>query len=552
MTSTKTSPYRTLYGVWILGDLLSSAYGTAPPFTVGRDGGLELPCSEALWQARTEAEWTEARLAEAGRGGGVSMAVRDACTLIADCNNDREPPPVSTTAAMTWSPFAIVCIMHIFSTGLWHLSHGPLSSVTTTLRPAVAHTLRVPNLTSRHGAEPSLLATGRRCHDLIRAYSERIEEQEDGTLRRSTKDARWQLANAADVLRVCYARTAPTLVKLDCDTLLRGGDEDVRVAIREHVAAPLERSAEFTLAAAVAYEGLCVPLRYGAQLYRRTGALSGSLESIISGWDNGEFYYSVGFVRAFLSTGRMLTVSTPFQALLVSKWAQVVSAAWVLGMALDNEELELLESISDMLRQGEPEPDESRSLPARLLRYWAGFYEDTWVWGGKSGRRISLPTCTHARSCLIHRYLLDNFLARTMLTEGYKFQSRREWQSSSISLRARTSPAIQPGVVGDQRGGPSNVKVGRLGSLMRPVGDIRAPVCFRVGTPCQCLPCRDQRSLWWLGGDIQIAGGRVGMDKLHVCCNFGYHEVKILRSIFVHICFLEQVQCRLPKPRRNS
>lgn len=80
----------------------------------------------------------------------------------------------------------------------------------------------------------------------------------------------------------------------------------------------------------------------------------------------------------------MLTLSTRPQALLVSKWAHVVSGAWVLGVDLDKEELELLESISAMLRQEEAEPDGSRSLPARLLRYWAGFYEDTWVWGGKS------------------------------------------------------------------------------------------------------------------------------------------------------------------------
>lgn len=225
---------------------------------VGHDAQLELPCPEALWQAQTETEWQEARLAESQDGtGGVATTVRDACALIVDYN-DRESPPISTTAAMGWSPFTVVCIMHIFSTRLWHTSHGTLAWLIPTARPATAHIGEASSdtTTTRGGGIASLLAVGRRCHDLIKAYDEQIEG--DSTLRR-TKDARWQLANAADVLRVCYGRTVPALARLDCDTLLRGGQDDVRVTIQEHVAVPLERNAEFTLAASVASEGLCVP-----------------------------------------------------------------------------------------------------------------------------------------------------------------------------------------------------------------------------------------------------------------------------------------------------
>lgn len=267
---------------------MASTYGIAPPLTVGHDGELELPCPEALWQARTEAEWNEARLAEAERGSAVATTVRDACALIVDHHDEQESSPISLTTALRWSPFAVVCIMHILATRLWHVSHGTLSSVATTLRPVAAN---ATNASSSDGTAPgggavsSLLATGRRCHDLIRAYGEHIEK--DAILRR-TKDARRQLASAADVLRVCYGRTVPALARLDCDTLLRGGQDDIRVAIEEHVAAPLERTAEFTLAAAVAFEGLCAPLCHGAQLYRKTGALNGSLESLVAGWDNGE------------------------------------------------------------------------------------------------------------------------------------------------------------------------------------------------------------------------------------------------------------------------
>lgn len=283
---TRRLPHRTLYGVWNLSDFAASTYGIAPPLTVGHDGELELPCSEALWQARNEAEWNGARAAEAD---SRAMTVREACFLIAD-HNDRGTPLTSLEGtALRWSPFAIVCIMHIFSTRLWHVSHETLSSAATA-RPCEAHQLEACfKAAVRQGA-------GRRCHDLIRACAERAER--DRTLR-CTRDARWQLADAADVLRVCYARSVPALARLDCDTLLRGGEDDVRAAVAEHVAAPLGRHAEFTLAAAVALDGLCVPLRYGTQFYRKSGALNGSLEHLVAGWDNGES----GAVRSFIVLG---------------------------------------------------------------------------------------------------------------------------------------------------------------------------------------------------------------------------------------------------------
>lgn len=276
ISNTKLS-HRTLYGTWIISDFVSSTLGTAPPFTVGQDGQLELPCSEALWQARTETEWKEARTADLNHGSSSTTTIRDAFAQLVDNNDHESPAPV----ALNWSPFAVVCIVHILSTRFWHVSHGTLSAITVTPGPGSSNS-------TTSGAVPRLFVTAaRRCHDFIRAYSDHTD---GGTLRR-TKDARWQLANAADVLRVCYGRTVTALARLDCDTLLRGGDDDVRVAIEEHVGMPLERSAEFTVAAAVAFEGLCVPSRYGTQLYRKAGALSGSLEHVIAGWDSGESTY---------------------------------------------------------------------------------------------------------------------------------------------------------------------------------------------------------------------------------------------------------------------
>lgn len=73
-------------------------------------------------------------------------------------------------------------------------------------------------------------------------------------------------------------------------------------------------------------------------------------------------------------------------------------------MDLDADEHELLRRISDMLSQEETELDDSSPLAARLLRYWATFYEDTWVWGGKSDHLFA--------------FLLAICPSRTMLREN--------------------------------------------------------------------------------------------------------------------------------------
>lgn len=349
---------------------MASTYGIAPPLTIGHDGALELPCSDALWQARNETEWNEARIAEISHGRGAATTIRDAFALLVD-TNDEDSPSITGITALRWSPFAVVSILHILSTRLWHATHGTLSGVAAArLSPAAAS----PDNNPRGGAS-KLFTAGRRCHELIRAHYEHVNQ---GNAGQHARDARWQLANAADVLRVCYCRTVPALAHLDCDSLLRGSPDDVLVAVQEYVVAPLERTPEFTLAAAMAYEGLCVPLRCGAQFFRKAGALTGSLEHLIAGWDNGEFWT---YEMVLLEAG---ADSQP-QALLVSKWVHVVSGAQALDTVLDTEERELLQNISAMLWQEETDLGEGSCLAARLLRYWAAFYDDVWVWGGKSG-----------------------------------------------------------------------------------------------------------------------------------------------------------------------
>lgn len=74
--------------------------------------------------------------------------------------------------------------------------------------------------------------------------------------------------------------------------------------------------------------------------------------------------------------------------MLLSKWTHTVCTAGAIGIELDDGERDLLQRVSDLLQQEEEALDDSSPLAARLLRFWAMFYEDTWVWGGKSGRPV--------------------------------------------------------------------------------------------------------------------------------------------------------------------
>jgi hypothetical protein len=309
---------------------VASAFRIAPPLNISHDQELELPCSDDMWQAADEAAWNEARVAEAehdGGGGVGTMTVRDAVTRIltskdywgdeSSAQGAAAPDPV----ALRWSPYAVVCIMHIMSTRIWHWRHGPLTGVmnnnATPPAPGPVRSQSPPGgPKSTSGAVPRVFfEAGRRCRELIRAHSEQLVEQqrESGkqsshrtatTATRGTAAAapggsqqQQQLGNAADVLRVCHARLAPALTPMGCDTLLllqggAGEDEDMRAVIWDHVRAPLERDGDYTRATAVAFEGLAERLRLGAQLHRKTGALGGSLERLVSGWDSGEFSLS--------------------------------------------------------------------------------------------------------------------------------------------------------------------------------------------------------------------------------------------------------------------
>ena len=71
-------------------------------------------------------------------------------------------------------------------------------------------------------------------------------------------------------------------------------------------------------------------------------------------------------------------------ALLVTKWVHAIELETVQGSIVGTSELEAqtMQTIRNLLVEYEDDSSSQvPSLAAKLARYWASFYDDTWVWG---------------------------------------------------------------------------------------------------------------------------------------------------------------------------
>ena len=54
------------------------------------------------------------------------------------------------------------------------------------------------------------------------------------------------------------------------------------------------------------------------------------------------------------------------------------------GTIFDESEMQNVRNVHNLLSEVGTEVNAQTSLAAELTRFWASFYDDTWVWGGKS------------------------------------------------------------------------------------------------------------------------------------------------------------------------
>ena len=341
--------FRVLYAIFILSNLLNVTYGIPPVVSIIQDGEVEMPDEEILWNAPTEDEWHQ-RLQT--KHFAVSPSLRDA---VARLMYGKKLEGLAASC-WNWSPFSVTVVMHAVSVQLWHIMQ-----CTQSFDVLMVHD-KSPKSVSTGQAEMALA----RCHAMIsqgRCDGELTWNESEGPL----------VFNSLALLRACYVRAFTGVGSFNRMALLNDDSEEVLSSIWEYVKTSQERSPFLTKAVARTFEGFLTPIKAGALLVQKTAALSWSIEHAIAGWDCGKPpQHNVGSRRL-----------TPCSALFFTKWIHSIEKLQYGGAKLDDAELQNVHNVHNLLVETGTEISTRTSLAAELTRLWAGFYDDTWVWGGE-------------------------------------------------------------------------------------------------------------------------------------------------------------------------
>ncbi|EXJ77119.1 hypothetical protein A1O3_10277 [Capronia epimyces CBS 606.96] len=328
---------RLLYGHIMFGNLVTMTYGIPPGYSIVSDGYLEMPCEQCLWDASTAEKWHELA---AWTGKSSSMSLRDAVSSLMCANPSKGVPD----ECWAWSPFAVSVVINAVSIQIWHITQGSYS-----LGHFSGHG------SSAEAQKPQLLvqteAALSRCRALItqvRSDADYAWSEADGPL----------LFNCLALLRVSYCRTFAGIGGADSMILLKESRAELVASIEDFVAMPQDRSDRVTRAVSRAFEGLLIPYKSGTLLVKKTAALTWAIGHALAGWD---------------------------AALLVTKWLYAIELETRGGSTgtVGEREAQTMQSIRELLTDLDDGAGDQASgcLAAKLARYWAGFYDDTWVWG---------------------------------------------------------------------------------------------------------------------------------------------------------------------------
>ncbi|KPI39530.1 uncharacterized protein AB675_3568 [Cyphellophora attinorum] len=182
-----------------------------------------------------------------------------------------------------------------------------------------------------------------------------INRVPDGSKIVSPKEECPLLFNSLALLRVCYIRAFTDANSIDKNILVRHDSSDILETVRRYTERASPRSELLTRVVSRTLEAFEVPIRGGALLIQKTAALTWSIEHAIAGWDVG---------------------------LCVTKWIFEIELAQARNFDTAADELENVTRAGHILpAAGIKFVPGEQCLAAELARYWAAFYDDTWVWG---------------------------------------------------------------------------------------------------------------------------------------------------------------------------
>ncbi|KAF9636287.1 Zinc finger C2H2-type protein [Lasiodiplodia theobromae] len=341
---------RVLCGILILSNLISVAYGTSPWFSVGEDLQVELPAKDGLWDAKTAAQWTEAKSkAHEGSRQTVKEAMLD--TLSQDQSEDTPEDN-----QMAWG-FAGLVIAHAANIHVWHLSQisqCPGNNNKSALLLDAASSIEKCQHALNHGRGGS----GNGCSEDYRHPHHASPPSDDSQTTSSL------VSNTNALLRIASTRlfgvgaAAPAFNRF---ALASDSDRVVSAAVDAYLRAPMDddRSNGFaTKGARQACEGFMLPAKVGSPLLvRKTAAFGWSVEHAVAWWD---------------------------ASLFLSKWVHAAQQRERASAGLEEEERTILKDVEACLGELEVDFDaaaEGASLAAAVARACAAFLSDTWVWG---------------------------------------------------------------------------------------------------------------------------------------------------------------------------
>ena len=326
-----------------MSSMTSVTYDLCPAFSVTQDLEVEILDEECLWEASTLEQWQALRKSQTPRS---SITVRDAMNHLIFGKEDSDANPTR------WTAFATTMIFHAVNVHMWHIMQCTQSFTAFAVDEQNNRVLKAALVLQ---VETALA----RCYALLTAdRSERDHTSDDpeGPL----------IFNCLALLRSAYVRVFTGAGNFDRMMLLSEEPLQVANSVNEYVTGPQERTAFLTRAVDKAYGGLLTPIKAGYLLVQKTAALSWSVEHAVAAWDC---------------------------ALFVTKWIHAMEMQQQ-ELPPNQEEMRNLVNFRELLAEVDSDYKGFGSLAGEVTRIWAGFLDDTWVFGitprmGKVLRQLS-------------------------------------------------------------------------------------------------------------------------------------------------------------------
>ncbi|KAJ5032721.1 uncharacterized protein L3040_009315 [Drepanopeziza brunnea f. sp. 'multigermtubi'] len=324
---------RILYSMFIMSSLMTVIYDLCPVFGVTQDLDIEILDAECLWEAANKEQWESFRRSQ--RAQSPRFTIRDA---LAHLIHGKEQMAVDGQP-VKWSGFATAMVFHAVNVHNWNVMQSTQSLTAFAVDEQNNKTLKAALVSQ---VDVSLA----RCYALVtadRAERERSSDDPEGPL----------MFNCIALLRSAYVRVFTGAGSFNRMMLLGGNPAQVAGEIQAFLSSSQERSLLVTRAAEMAYGGLLTPVKAGYILVQKTAALTWSIEHAVAAWDC---------------------------ALFVSKWVHEMEMQQR-NVPPNADEMRILLNFRKLLEEVDSSYDGSGSMAAEISRTWAGFLDDTWVWG---------------------------------------------------------------------------------------------------------------------------------------------------------------------------